>query len=510
MDHGEKLSHQKASKRINREVDKIGLIDHEVFVNVPVLPANPREASHRVLNTTIERNSRQGVLSVLNENSLNTISQVKNQILQVQMEMFGDLSELCQTNVGKAQQNVTDELNTPVFEKAHFNYDRPLPRSDLLDVTTSLEDPFNYKIKNELSSMNTVNINDTNNIIIQEDSNVFPENNGMTNMSTAANTDADNLYYVVVSSQGLNDKTSNAYVPYHLDYNNIIYSNSNNTVTPIYELACEDEEYLPTVNNYTDIFFNNNSNSDTNDDAHPPSDEFIKLEATSATSPDLSKSSVDCSNTNSRLTLDLDDRYKIVDSLDTPDVIETIDAIESEKAFNILNFITEEDFSTAEPIFSPLNITPFFPNTSEESNSTTKPTRKRKIKTEDSDDEDYQPPSSYKRIFGSSSRKLSKLVCNSENEEVVKPIRRGRPPKQYSSNVSECNSESSGKYREMRDKNNEASRKSRHKRKLKECAQEGEAQQLEERNIKLKAQVAELEKTVNNFRTNLMQILLKK
>ncbi|KAK5650053.1 hypothetical protein RI129_001082 [Pyrocoelia pectoralis] len=425
------------------------------------------------------------------------------------MEMFGDLSELCQANVGKAQQSVTDELNTPVFEKASFNYDRPLPRSDLLDVTASLEDQFNYKIKNELSSMNTVNINDTNNIIIQEDSNVFPENNGMTNMSTIVNTGADNLNYVVISSQDLNDKTSNAYVPCHVEYNNIIYSNSNNTVTPIYELVCEDEEYLPTVNSYTDIFFNNNSNSNTNDDPHPHSDEFIKLEATSATSPDLSKSSVDCSNSNSSLALDLDDTYKNVDSLDTPDVIETIDAIESEKAFNILNFITEEDFSTAEPIFSPLDITPFFPTTSEQSNCITKQTRKRKIKTEDSDDEDYQPPSSYKRIFGSN-RKLSKLVFNSENEEVNKPIRRGRPPKQYSSNVSECNSESGEKYREMRDKNNEASRKSRHKRKLKECAQEEEAQELEENNIKLKAQVAELERTVNNFRTNLMQILLKK
>lgn len=495
MDHGVKSS-LKASKCKNRDIEKIGLIDPELFVNQSVLPTHPRETSCRVLNTPAARNLRQGASSVLKENLSNIAPQVKNPRLQGKMEMFGDLSELCQPGVAMAQQSATDELNTPVFEKARFNYDRPLSRSDLLDVPTSLEDPFNYKLKNELSSMNTVNINDTNNIIIQEESNVLLENSDMT-------TDTDQLNYVVISSPGLNDQQPNNHVPCHLEYNNV-YSNSNNTVTPVYELVCDYEEYLPTVNNYTDIFFNNNSN--TNDD-QSHSDQYIKLETSSIASPDLSKNSADCSNSDSRLTLDLDTKYKNLDSLDTPDVIETIDAIESEKAFNILNFITEEEFDTAEPIFSPLDVPSFFPTTSDDSQSGIKQTRKRKIKTRDSDDDDdYVPPPSYQRIFGS--RKLTKLGTNSESEST--PIRRGRPPKKCSTNVSECSSESNDRYREMRDKNNEASRKSRLKRRLKESAQEDEADVLLEKNIKLKAQVAELEKTVNNFRTNLMQILLKK
>ena len=425
------------------------------------------------------------------------------------MEIFGDLSELCQLNVGKAQQNAVDELNTPVFEKAHFNYDRLQHRSDLLDVTTSIEDPFNYKIKNELSSMNTVNINDADNIIIQEDSDVLSENKDITSMSATVSTDTEKLLnYIVISSQDISD--NNSILPNNLEYN--IYPNSNK-VTPIFEdLICEDE-YLPTVNKYSDIFFNSNSNTTPasnikNENDCPENDEFIMLEMTPIGSPDLSKSASNYSyNSNSRLTVELNNNYSNPDSLDTPDVIETIDAIQNEKAFNILNFITEEDINTTQSVCAP-----FFSTVSAASCSipNTKQTRKRKLKRSDyEDDEDYEPPQSLIKQTTGSIRKQSKSVI-SDLESEFKPARRGRPPKQYSSNVSESSGECNGKYREMRDKNNEASRKSRLKRKLKEVAQEGEAQDLEDRNIKLKAQVAELERTVTNFRTNLMQILLKK
>lgn len=101
------------------------------------------------------------------------------------------------------------------------------------------------------------------------------------------------------------------------------------------------------------------------------------------------------------------------------------------------------------------------------------------------------------------------ISSDDEEEEEIKPARRGRPPKR---NISISSEDTNGdeKYREMRDKNNEASRKSRLKRKLKELAHEEEAKGLEDRNTKLKAQVEQLERTVNNFRNNLMQILLNK
>lgn len=62
----------------------------------------------------------------------------------------------------------------------------------------------------------------------------------------------------------------------------------------------------------------------------------------------------------------------------------------------------------------------------------------------------------------------------------------------------------------MRDKNNEASRKSRLNRKMKEQQMEEEALQLEEYNRRLKVQVEQLDKLVSNMRNNLMKLMLKK
>lgn len=66
------------------------------------------------------------------------------------------------------------------------------------------------------------------------------------------------------------------------------------------------------------------------------------------------------------------------------------------------------------------------------------------------------------------------------------------------------------RYRELRDKNNEASRKSRLKRKIKDQEYEKEADELHMKNIRLKAQVEELEKMVSTFRDNLFKILVAK
>lgn len=88
---------------------------------------------------------------------------------------------------------------------------------------------------------------------------------------------------------------------------------------------------------------------------------------------------------------------------------------------------------------------------------------------------------------------------------------RGRPPKRTESVSSDGSKDSdASKYRELRDKNNEASRKSRLKRKMKELDLETEAGELESKNIKLKAQVEQLEKMVEIFRDNLFKIMMKK
>lgn len=144
-----------------------------------------------------------------------------------------------------------------------------------------------------------------------------------------------------------------------------------------------------------------------------------------------------------------------------------------------------------------------------------KPTRnKRKIR-EDSD-EDYEPPSrvgrkSIKITSWHDTDNSSSDDDDDHEDETTPKSRRGRPPKRNMSISSDSSKDCDAmRYRELRDKNNEASRRSRLKRKMKEMGLEKEAMELEERNIKLKTQVEELEKTVNNFRNNLFKIMLSK
>lgn len=140
----------------------------------------------------------------------------------------------------------------------------------------------------------------------------------------------------------------------------------------------------------------------------------------------------------------------------------------------------------------------------------------RKRKTREDSDEDYEPPASSrlgrKSIkMSSSSQWDSDNSSDDDDEEVEMPkSRRGRPPKRRNMSISSDSSKDCDalRYRELRDKNNEASRRSRLKRKMKELSLEKEAAELEDKNVKLRTQVEQLEKTVNNFRNNLFKIIM--
>lgn len=158
--------------------------------------------------------------------------------------------------------------------------------------------------------------------------------------------------YIVISSQGINTNSSNMFIPNHSEYEDIFH-NTSDKVTPMYkELINEDDEYLPTVNNCSDLFFNNNSNtyfidvSNENSSSHisdSSTQQYIVLHTAPFETPDNSRCASDCSErTSPNLTLDIDKKFKSSDVIDTPDVIDAIDAIENEKGFNILNFITDE------------------------------------------------------------------------------------------------------------------------------------------------------------------------
>lgn len=133
---------------------------------------------------------------------------------------------------------------------------------------------------------------------------------------------------------------------------------------------------------------------------------------------------------------------------------------------------------------------------------------------DDDNDADYVPPPKRKSVQYRKAVAEHLFETDSDSDSIdIKPITRprGRPPKRTGSISSECSKDSdTSKYRELRDKNNEASRRSRHKRKMKELEIEKEADELMSNNIKLKAQVEELEKMVTNFRENLFKIMIRK
>lgn len=217
-------------------------------------------------------------------------------------------------------------------------------------------------------------------------------------------------------------------------------------------------------------------------------------------------------------------------TIDTPEVINTALAMEN-TGFNLVKFINDS-LVTEELAASPEDVD----DQSQSASISNDPTYST---SEVSEDEDYEPPWTKRAKLSSKAAKkpaktktstssrtsttvdLSSLLkpdvydselSNVSTVESVKVVRRGRPPKRNVSISSESTNADTevSRYRELRDKNNEASRRSRLNRKMKEQHLEREASDLETRNRKLKVRVSELDKLVNSMRNNLMQMLLKK
>ncbi|ENN82393.1 hypothetical protein YQE_01231, partial [Dendroctonus ponderosae] len=192
--------------------------------------------------------------------------------------------------------------------------------------------------------------------------------------------------------------------------------------------------------------------------------------------------------------------------------------------------IINEDEAFVSTLTSPtaFKSEPSTPSTTTSRSSSIRRTKKRKMfqlddaDDGDDDDDDYIPPTYKKR--SSAYRLAANDVENSvsSNDSLDQPTKsrtrsisvsktRGRPPKRGESLSSDGSRDQDvSKYRELRNKNNEASRKSRLKRKLQEREYEREAADLYAKNIRLKTQVEELEKMVESFRNNLFKMLVTK
>ncbi|XP_045466183.1 uncharacterized protein LOC123675004 [Harmonia axyridis] len=227
----------------------------------------------------------------------------------------------------------------------------------------------------------------------------------------------------------------------------------------------------------------------------------------------FSDKQIDFKNRLSELNLGV--KLFVADTLNTPDILESVVSLEDDR-FNFLRHLDkDQELKTINE-----NDLLFQPQSSPECNI---PKVLAKIEPEpladtrwsfkpeeyDDDDDDYVPPKKA-RIH----KKMSKVIkSDSESDEDYVPSKTAKKRTRRISSISSDSSKDSSrvsKYRELRDKNNEASRKSRLKRKLKEQEMEVEMQGLVNKNVKLNAKVEELKRMVDNFRSNLFKIMAQK
>ncbi|XP_046967038.1 uncharacterized protein LOC124535055 isoform X1 [Vanessa cardui] len=217
-----------------------------------------------------------------------------------------------------------------------------------------------------------------------------------------------------------------------------------------------------------------------------------------------------------------------VDIISTPEVLSFVEQLEKEKcilpssttALTSENEIYAERAKTEESP-APVDYEPITPKSEpivdSEEDTTSNPKKRRRHDSEDSD-ETYTP------YTEQSPRKYRKRKPNIPIKEMIKALegaqqptktRRGRPPKRRESTLSTVSDNSSVsthemKYRELRDKNNEASKRSRMNRKIKELQMEQLADELEERNKILKVRADLLEDMTKKLRDALMTAVSQK
>ncbi|GBP15012.1 hypothetical protein EVAR_6658_1 [Eumeta japonica] len=239
------------------------------------------------------------------------------------------------------------------------------------------------------------------------------------------------------------------------------------------------------------------------------------------------------------LTLDFANRPPVCDVIKTPDILSYVEQLEKETfipitiadneppdvqsldKFNFNSLDIQSTPSTAPSKFSPATSKTESP---EESSCDEEPKRTRKRRLSEESDETYTPYSTRHKSHSTRpyqrrkpSVPIEDLITALEDSQQQNKVRRGRPPKRPESTVSSCGSVDDSSrsshevtYRKLRDKNNEASKRSRMNRKLKELQMEHLAEELDRRNQQLKVKAGILEDLTKRLRDALMQAMLSK
>ncbi|CAF4820469.1 unnamed protein product [Pieris macdunnoughi] len=228
------------------------------------------------------------------------------------------------------------------------------------------------------------------------------------------------------------------------------------------------------------------------------------------------------------LALDVAARPWTHDVISTPEVLTYVEQLEKEKCPPVCSApISPSQYSSSPaPSCAKLENSPSAeyepitpksepPLDSEEDNKS-RTSKRQRLDSEESD-ESYtpyeQPTRRYKRR--KPSIPIKDMIRALEGSQQLTKARRGRPPKRRESTISNVSENSSSvstheiKYRELRDKNNEASKRSRMNRKLKELQMEQLAGELEERNKKLRVRADLLEDMTKKLREAFMAAVAK-
>ncbi|KPJ00004.1 hypothetical protein RR46_03373 [Papilio xuthus] len=218
------------------------------------------------------------------------------------------------------------------------------------------------------------------------------------------------------------------------------------------------------------------------------------------------------------------------DIISTPEVLNYVEQLETEKctlpsptpvALDWPTLDASTDSFTKAETSPPMDYEPITPkseshNEVESDNEDGKSYSSKKRRDSEDSDRTYVPytehsPRRYRKR--KPSIPIKDMIRALEGSQHLKPTRRGRPPKRRESAVSsvcsvdETSSSASThelRYRELRDKNNEASKRSRMNRKLKELQMEQLAIELEEKNKKLRVRAEILEEMTKKIRADFM------
>ncbi|XP_008201335.1 uncharacterized protein LOC662035 [Tribolium castaneum] len=434
--------------------------------------------------------------TVVQEESASTGKPIK-----LEMEEFSDLAPFLPEFSQKTTTSTTDELNTPIFDrKGPFNF---MVYENTVIESPQAADPFKFEydtIRTGNSVLSSKQINDfsvyANTVNVQ-----LQDTNNSEIVNIVQGSEANILFATSESDQGNIYIINGNETPRHVQSEDQISASlfKVEDTTSVISVKSNENQYSNVSSPCNEYSVNTNTSTEGQySNVSSPSNDYSRTNLGIETPEDSNSScATQISKKVPKLKLNLSFNQPMV--LNTPDVIDSV--VDLETSFNILDYVNEKDVTT-------VNIEDIHfehPSTSRELTAEIEniapKLRKRKSKRYD-DDEDYVPPSK-------KAGKREPISSDSESEvEVSLSSKRGRPPRRTSS-ISSDHSDAS-KYRELRDKNNEASRKSRLKRKMKEMSLQREAEELYEKNVKLKAQVEEYERMVNNFRNNLFKIMLKK